>query len=397
MVNPTTFVEISGFGLTFPHLEMLIRNGNERLSPMTESSSIPPPLANQPPPPVRAKTSGCLIAALVAGGITLFGILVAAVLLVVFVEKFANVVSQATETTPAKKPSEEHLSGPAFATDKIAVIDIKGVIMNAQTGGFGGGGIANAGSICEMLKAASKDSHVKAVILDMDTPGGEVTASDEIHHAVQELRDEGTPVITCMHSLGASGGYYVAAGTDYIIANRHTFTGSVGVIMSGYNYADLMGKVGLKATVYKSGAMKDMLSGSRAATPQEEEYANRLIRQTFLGFVRIVADGRKEFKGNEETVLKSEFADGRVVTGDDALRLKLVDQLGYFQDAVEKACSLAGVTSPKVIRLHRSMSLADILFSAKADLKLNVVAPFAGPAVTLNPGQAYYILPAYVP
>ena len=366
---------------------------------MTDSPAIPPPPANPPAPPLpRTKRSGCLIAALIAGGLMLFGIMVAAILLVVFVGKFEKAVSLATETTPAKKPSEEHLSGPASAPDKIAVIDIKGVILNAQPGGFGGGsGIANAGVICEMLRAAGRDPRVKAVILDMDTPGGEVTASDEIHHAVQELRDDDTPVVTCMHSLGASGGYYVAAGTDYIIANRHTFTGSVGVIMSGYNYAELMGKVGLKATVYKSGALKDMLSGSRPATPQEEEYANRLIRQTFLGFVRIVAEGRKAFKSDTNAVLNAEFADGRVVTGEDALRLKLVDRLGYFDDAVKKAGELAGISSPKVIRLHRSMSLADILFSAKADLKLNVAAPFAAPAVTLSPGQAYYILPAYAP
>ena len=145
------------------------------------------------------------------------------------------------------------------------------------------------------------------------------------------------------------------------------------------------------------GAMKDMLSGSRPATAQEEEYAKRLIQQTFRGFVSIVADGRKAFNGDENNVLQAEFADGRVVSGADALRLKLVDQLGYFADAVNKATALAGVTSPKIIRLHRSMSLADILFGAKADLKLNVVAPFAGPTVTINPGQAYYILPAYAP
>ena len=266
MVPPITFVAISFFGLTFPHSRQIDQARQRKAFAMTESAITPPPLANQSPTPLpQAKNSGCLLAALVAGGVTLFGILVASVLLVLLVGKFATVFSQATETTPAKKPSEEHLSGPAFASDKIAVIDVKGVIMNAPAGGFGGSGIANAATICEMLKAASQDKHVKAVILDMDTPGGEVTASDEIHHAVQELRDAGTPVVTCMHSLGASGGYYVAAGTDYIIANRHTFTGSIGVIMSGYNYADLMGKVGLKATVYKSGAMKDITADEAKA------------------------------------------------------------------------------------------------------------------------------------
>ena len=362
---------------------------------MSETTQLPPALNPTTPAP-RGKSPGCLTAALVAGCIVLVGILVATIFLVVVVSKVGESISQATDssTTIAKKPNEEHISGPSGAHEKIAVIDVKGIILNSRSGGFGGS-IANAGEICDMLKAAGADARVKAVILDMDTPGGEVTASDEIHNAVQKLRERHIPVVTCMHSLGASGGYYIAAGTDYIIANRHTFTGSVGVIMSGFNYAELMGKIGLKSAVYKSGAMKDMLSGSRPTTPQEEAYMQQLIRETFLGFVDIVAKGRKEFNGDTEAVLKTEFADGRVVSGKDALRLKLVDRLGYFQDAVDKAGQLGGAANAKVIRFHRSMSLADILFSAQSGVKLNVVTPLPVPAFSLNPGQAYYIHPAY--
>ncbi len=372
---------------------------------MENASPLPPPPVLPPPPttcaapaaPPQKKKRGCLIAVLVAGGVLFLGAVMLFVALAVMIGK-ADVALDGGSAS-VRKPHEELLSGSAFSADKIAVIDVKGVIMNASGGGlFGDGGVANAAVICDLLAAAGKDPRVRAVILDMDTPGGEVTASDEIHHAVQLLRRHKIPVVTCMHSLGASGGYYVAAGTDHIVANRHTFTGSVGVIMAGYNYKDLMDKIGIRAATYKSGAMKDMLSGSRSTTPQEEEYVRFLIRQTFLGFVDVVAAGRGAFSGNREAVLKMDFADGRVLSGEDAFKQKLVDQLGYFSDAVAKARQLSGCPGDlKVVRYRRSSSLAEIFLSARAEPKLKLEAPFGIGAVTMSPGRAYYLLPACAP
>ena len=352
----------------------------------------PAPAAPAPAaPPCRpSRWKGCLIAGVLValcGGALL---LLAGIGLVVAVI-WGSSVGEIARPAPVR---QELIEGTMFAHKKIAVIDIKGVI---RGGALHEG--ASAETICEELKAAEEDPAVAAVILDMDTPGGEVTASDEIHHAVLRLSNSGKPVVTCMRSMGASGGYFIAAASDHIIANRLTLTGSIGVIISTINYAGLLDKIGVKDETYRSGAMKDMLNGGRARTPEEAEYVNSLVRKTFLEFVKVVADGRADGYKNTDAVLKAPFADGRVLSGQDALDLKLVDELGYFEDAVEAARDLGEAPDAKVVRFQRSMGLADLLFSMRSSLKpmglLSLTQP--DPAFQPRPGQLYYILPAYVP
>ncbi len=364
----------------------------------------PPPPPPRPPaaavPPVRPITpraiaapprrgrSGCVIA-LVVLAVLAGALLVGLVGIGIAVAAASGGIGSGKST----RVHEEHLSGSMFASDKIAVIDIKGVITGERL--YDG---ASAVVVCEALRAAEEDSAVKAVVLDMDTPGGEVTASDEIHHAVLQLRNAGKPVITCMHALGASGGYFVAAGTDYIIASRFTFTGSIGVIVPGLNYAGLFDKIGLKSESYKSGDMKDMLSGGRERTPKEVEYVNRLVHETFLEFADVVAKGRRhEFDGSRDLVLSRAFADGRVLSGQEAMRNGLVDQLGYFEDAVKIARAMGNAPNAKIVRFRRAPTLADLFLSMQGSLPLRVAMPGPTAWSKIKPGQPYYLMPEYVP
>src|SRR5437867_529250 len=151
---------------------------------------------------------------------------------------------------------ERHGSG-----NKIAVVPVEGIITSA---GFEGGGMNMVQLIEDQLKLAARDDHVKAVLLKINSPGGEVLAADDIYHAIVKFQnDNKKPVIATMGSLAASGGYYVAAPCRWIVANELTITGSIGVIMHTYNYRGLMNKVGLRPLGYKSGRFKDMLSGER--------------------------------------------------------------------------------------------------------------------------------------
>ena len=282
---------------------------------------------------------------------------------------------------------EVYVPGAAdeFCPRKIAVINIHGVILPE-----GGRGFAQSQRLVDELEWAANDEDVVAVILDMDTPGGSVTASDEIYQAVRYCA-ETKPVVTCMRSLGASGGYYVAAGSDWIIANRHTLTGSIGVIISAFNYAELMERWGLKVETLKSGAMKDMLSGSRPTNEVERQYMQTIVQETFHEFAAIVAEGRPAFE-NVEAVLAADFADGRILRGPAALEAGLVDQLGYFDDAVDKAVELADGEPAKLIRYRRRPTVSDFLFSASAERDLaQTVLPASLRA--LKTGGLYAIWP----
>jgi protease-4 len=276
-------------------------------------------------------------------------------------------------------------AGPASSTQKIAVIPIHGMILSGR-----GRGLASAADIVAALDQARRDDQVVAVLLDLNTPGGEVTASDEIHRAVLLCRRQ-KPVVGCMRSLAASGGYYVAAGCNWIVANQHTLTGSVGVIMHSLNYADFLAKWGLKVETIKSGAMKDMMSGSRPPTSAERQYMEALIKETFHGFAAVVAEGRPRFATTED-VLAADFADGRVLTGTDAKDAGLVDQIGYFDDAVDKAIALSGGASAKLIAYRHRSGLAELLLSMKSDHQL-VEEMVPAELRALRPGCLYALWP----
>ena len=273
----------------------------------------------------------------------------------------------------------------AGVSTKIAVIRLTGVISSLESGMIGG---ATPGEIKQQFKQALEDKAVRAIILAINSPGGEVTASDEIYNIVRKAR-ESKKVVVSMGALAASGGYYAALGGDYIIAHDTTFTGSIGVIMQTLNYADLFGKVGLQTVTFKSGEFKDMLSGSRPITPAEKKYVQELVMQTYDKFVGIVATERKLSKDE----LVNGPADGRVLSGKDALAAKLIDEIGDFETAVQKAMQLGGAQGAAVVEYRPIDGLGRYLrLLGKADESKRVEINLGPqPSLHLQPGRLYLL------
>jgi protease-4 len=277
--------------------------------------------------------------------------------------------------------------------EKIVRIDLEGIIASGAAGDLFSEVGMNVDQIKRALEQAVADKNVKAIVLLVNSPGGEVTASDTLYHAVK-LAAASKPVVVYMDSMAASGGYYLSCGATKIVANETTLTGSIGVIIQTLNYSQTFGKVGLEMVTFTSGKFKDTLGGSRPMRDDEKAYIQDLVTQMYDKFVGIVADARKL----DKEALKTGIADGRVLTGNDALQSKLVDQVGYVEDAYALAKKLAGTPDATVVKYRHNPSLADIfniLGQAKA----------ASPTVTidvsdrllprLEPGKAY-LLPAHM-
>jgi protease-4 len=275
----------------------------------------------------------------------------------------------------------------AAGAGKIAVIPVQGIIYTDDQTEWG---TSMVDDIKNALQTALEDDSVKAVVLAVNSPGGEVTASDIIYHEVLKVQKK-KPVVVAMTSLAASGAYYIACAADWIVANETTFTGSIGVIIQSLNYEGLFDKVGLDAVVFKSGKFKDMLSGSRPMTPEEQAYVEGMVMQVYERFLGIVSRARDlPADGLRET-----FADGRIITGKDAKEAGLVDQLGYVEDAYDKARVLADAPDAGVIRYQSGINFQRLLrlIGAGAQSKVQVQLDGA-PRFRLQPGQAY-LLPEF--
>ena len=290
------------------------------------------------------------------------------------------------------------------AADKIAVISIEGIISSDF---LDGAGYSLVEYVRDQLDLAAEDDRVKAVILKVNSPGGEVLASDDIYRAIAKFQEKaGKPVIASMGGLAASGGYYISAPCRWIVANEMTLTGSIGVIMHSFNYRGLLDKVGVAPMVYKSGRFKDMLSGTRKEsdiTSQEREMIQHLVDETFLKFKEVVVKGRtvsnklnknnRDAKGRELSKDWSDFADGRVLSGKDAYNIGLVDELGYWETAVDRAKNLANVRQANLIEYRQRFEFSDFfrLFgkseTARIKLDLGMDAP------KLKAGYLYFLSP----
>src|SRR5262245_50571581 len=229
--------------------------------------------------------------------------------------------------------------GEVFKTgvgDQIAVIPVEGVIHDEM-----------AKTVNRQLKQYGDDSRVKAIILRIDSPGGGVSASQEIYREVKRIKDEKKKkVVASMASVAASGGYYIACPADRIFANPGTITGSIGVIAEWFNYKELIEWAKLKPVVFKSGEMKDTGSPVRELTEADRKFYQSMINELYDQFVNAVTDGRQG-KGEPGNELNKErvklLADGRVYTGGGALKNGLIDELGNYQDAVKATAKLVGI------------------------------------------------------
>src|SRR5262245_2730080 len=250
-------------------------------------------------------------------------------------------------------------SGAQFGfSDRIQVVDIEGELFDSRL-------------IIDQLKRYEDSDSIKAILLNIDSPGGGVAVAQELYAEVKRLREKkNKTIVAYFSSTGASGAYYVACGATKIIANPGSIVGSIGVIAQFINYQDLMTWAKLKDVVFKTGEFKDTGSPTRALTEREKTYFQGLIDDMYVQFLEAVASGR-----NMDIPAVRALADGRVFTGRDAKDKKLIDEIGNFQDAVDLTAKLAGISGkPRLVRLNRPrVTLMDVLTT-----DLSRLVPFSG-------------------
>ncbi|MFC4771636.1 signal peptide peptidase SppA [Enterococcus hermanniensis] len=226
---------------------------------------------------------------------------------------------------------QEQVEAAGTSDQKIVRLVVEGTIVDDGTSGMFSSGGYNHESFMKQLATIKEDSQVKGILLEINSPGGSVYETAEITRALKELqKDKEIPIYATMESQAASGGYYIAAGSDKIFATEDTMTGSIGVIMSSMNYSGLMEKLGIADSTIKSGALKDIGSSSRPQTEQDKEVLQAFVDSMYGRFVKVVAQGRKM---NETDVRK--LADGRIYDGAQAVDNGLVDEIGYPDQALQ--------------------------------------------------------------
>ncbi len=369
-----------------------------------------PPIITAPPP---SRPTGCSV---------VWKILTFVLVGIIVVMMFSRMISVSTQTMAVthrnafadrNRTLEEVTIESTNSDNKIAVITVDGVI---TSGNVDHTAMTMVDYISEQLKNAEHDSDVKAVILKVNSPGGEVLASDDINAAIRKFQDSShKPVVASMGTLAASGGYYISAPCRWIVANELTITGSIGVIMDSWNYRQLMDKVGIRPQVFKSGRFKDMLSGEREPDTgklspedqknraEEDQMVQSLIDETYNKFKQVVRNGRtsaadkNDGKGRALVDNWADFADGRVLSGKRALELGFVDELGGFDAAVKRAENLANIASASLIEYRVAFDFQSVfshLFgkteAPAIKLDLGMGAPM------LEAGRMYYILPTAV-
>jgi protease IV len=234
---------------------------------------------------------------------------------------------------------------------RVAIVEVEGVI------GTGAGSGVDADSIVRTLGEYRDNPSVAAVVLRVNSPGGVVGPTQEIFAAVERVRAAGKPVVASLGSVAASGGYYVAVAANRIYANPGTLTGSIGVVMQLANVEGLLKKVGVDYVVVKAGAFKDIGNIARPMRPEERQVLQALLDDVYGQFIKAVAQRR----GLDEKAVLA-FADGRVYSGQQARALKMVDEMGGLEDAVESAAKLAGLAGkPKLLYPRRRFSLRDLI------------------------------------
>ncbi len=378
---------------------------SEDASAPRESFARPPAVPGHPPPPPpppqiiiqeKSRGNGCLWAAVLLLGLGLIACLLLA-LAGAGLSGMGDISALEKMGAPKKLPKlHESLvqEGTAKGPDRIVQIDLDGIISSgAIESGLLGKRESMVESIKRQLAQAKNDSKVKAILLRINSPGGEVTASDTLYAAVKDVAKT-KPVIVYMDSIAASGGYYIACGASKIVASETTLTGSIGVIMEGMSYYGLFEKIGMASNTFTSGKFKDTLSGARPMRQDEREYIQGLVDKMYQRFVAIVADARKV----PVAELTSGVADGRVMTGAEAAGAKLVDQVGYIEDAYALARADGKAPGAAIIRYNREpSSVFDLLtMESRVNQRVELKLPGAEALPNLSPGRFYYLPPAWL-
>jgi protease-4 len=274
---------------------------------------------------------------------------------------------------------EKYFSGDLYGRDKVAIIAVAGAIVD--------------GSFAKQeIDHARKDKHVKAIVLRVVSPGGTIAGSDYIYHHLKKLRDEKQlPLVVSMGSIAASGGYYVSMAVGdrekSIYAEPTTTTGSIGVIIPHYDFSGLLQRFDVKEDSLATHPRKQMLSMTRPMTEDHRELLTAYLNEAFTRFKEIVKEGRPAFRTDEEAL--NQLATGQVFTAPQAKKLGLVDEIGFLEDAVERAIELAGLDKDKtrVVEYRRTAGLLDFSWlgeSRSTELQLARLLEW-------NTPQAYYL------
>ena len=266
-------------------------------------------------------------------------------------------------------PVEDHLVPQVLEHDvsstsnKIALVDISGMLLNARPKSLLSSGSNPVSDLRETLRAVEQDSSVKAVILRINSPGGTVTASDMMYRELQSFKARThRPVVTCMMDLCASGGYYVSCASDYRIAYPTTLTGSIGVIVQTFSIAGTLDKLGISTKALTSGPNKDMGSPLRPLTKNDEQLIGQFVSECYQGVLQVVKNSPHHVKPEDW----NQATDGRVMTGREAARLGLVDEVGDLDLAIQRTKKLANIKYAQIIAYTHLDSAKGSIYAAGA-------------------------------
>jgi protease IV len=316
----------------------------------------------------------------VVGGLMALGLIGLAVVAVFLI------LAASGPTIPAVY-AEEYVAGDG--PDIVAAVPVEGTIAPADDTLGGTQPTATPEGLADALRQAGQDTSVVAVVLEVNSPGGGVTASDEMHQSILDFRENtGKPVVVSMGDTAASGGYYISTAADRIVANETTLTGSLGVIFQLNNFAEAADKYGIKQVVIKSGKYKDMGNAFREMRPDEREIFQSIVDQEYSEFVDVISEGRDI---PEDRV--REIADGRVYSGIQARALGLIDSFGNLDEASATAGRLAGAKDTTVIRYVQEPTLTETLLARLAPQEPQAQQIMEAAGLDLEPKPYYLYLP----
>ncbi len=319
----------------------------------------------------------------VVGGLVALGLLVLTAGLVALV----LAIGTSGPSAASAVYEEEYISGSG--PTKIAVVPIQGTIVPADATVAGVQPTSTPEGLADALQQAKDDPGVAAIVLEVNSPGGGVTASDEMHRSILDFREQtGKPVVVYMGDVAASGGYYISTAADRIVANETTLTGSLGVIFTLTDFSELADRYGVEQEVVKSGEFKDMGSSFRDLTPEEREIFQSIVDEAYDEFVSVIVEGRDL---SEERV--REIADGRVYSAEQAKELGLVDSFGELDEASNVSRELAGVEEATVVRYVESPTFTETLLARLAPQKPEALQIAEEAGLTLEPKPYYLYLP----
>jgi protease-4 len=251
--------------------------------------------------------------------------------------------------------------GSGWSQPKIAMIEVEGMLINARAGGFLQPGENKLSLFTQQLERAEKDEAVKAVVLRINSPGGTVTCTDTMYQDLVKFRQKThKPVIASTQEICASGGYYVACGSDQIVAHPTSVVGSIGVIFETFDASEGLDKLGIKSEAIKSGPLKDMGSPFRPLDSDARAVMQGMVNEYYARFLSVVKDNRKQLAESDHVKLAT---DGRVFSGEQALKLGLVDRIGLLDDAIDLAKQMSKSPGAKVVMYKRPYGYSGSIYA----------------------------------